>query len=390
MEITRGVISTAKKTVIYGVEGIGKTMLASHFPDPLYSDTEGSTKDYPLARLPAPSSWAMLLEEARFVRDNKPCKTYIIDTADWAEILCSKHICAKAEKTGIEDFGYGKGYVYLKEEFAKLLDILEEIVQRGIHVVLTSHATIRKIELPDEMGAYDKYELKTSKHVAPLMKEWADVVLFLNFKTYVTITDEKSGKGKAQGNRRVMYATHNACWDAKNRFGLPDMMDLDYNNIRFLYEGQAPTSQQTIKTTKAEPALPPQTNNTASTQSTVSAKEFAEQQVEQLQQKGFSIDQIVDDESEQQALAQNDFAADVQIPPLPSDSDDPVVQRLYQLMNAKGMSTDVLQATVADAGYFPRSTPIENYPKDFIEGCLIGAWDSVCAKAQQYMQTAFN
>ena len=29
---------------------------------------------------------------------------------------------------GIEDFGYGKGYTYVKEEFGKLLDALEEIL----------------------------------------------------------------------------------------------------------------------------------------------------------------------------------------------------------------------------------------------------------------------
>jgi hypothetical protein len=28
-------------------------------------------------------------------------------------------------------------------------------------------------------------------------------------------------------NRRMVYTTHSACWDAKNRFGLPDMFELD-------------------------------------------------------------------------------------------------------------------------------------------------------------------
>ena len=33
----------------------------------------------------------------------------------------------------------------------------------GINVVLTAHAQIRKFEQPDEMGAYDRYELKLGK-----------------------------------------------------------------------------------------------------------------------------------------------------------------------------------------------------------------------------------
>lgn len=43
MEIIRGVIPCAKKVVIYGPEGIGKSTFASRFPDPVFIDTEGST-----------------------------------------------------------------------------------------------------------------------------------------------------------------------------------------------------------------------------------------------------------------------------------------------------------------------------------------------------------
>ncbi|MSS13449.1 AAA family ATPase, partial [Porcincola intestinalis] len=63
MEITRGVIHKATKVVIYGPEGIGKSTLASKFPDPVFIDTEGSTNMMDVARLPAPSSWTMLFEE---------------------------------------------------------------------------------------------------------------------------------------------------------------------------------------------------------------------------------------------------------------------------------------------------------------------------------------
>ena len=43
--ITSGRIPGAKKIVIYGPEGIGKSTLASQFPDPVFIDTEDSTKD---------------------------------------------------------------------------------------------------------------------------------------------------------------------------------------------------------------------------------------------------------------------------------------------------------------------------------------------------------
>lgn len=77
----------------------------------------------------------MLLEEVKYVRDHPElCMTLVIDTADWAEQLASNHICSVNHKQSIEDFGYGKGYTKLYEEFGRLLDLLNEVISK----VLTS------------------------------------------------------------------------------------------------------------------------------------------------------------------------------------------------------------------------------------------------------------
>ena len=65
MEIIRGKIHSAQKVVIYGPEGIGKSTFAAHFPNPLFIDTEGSTKSMDVARLKKPSSFSMLIEEIK-------------------------------------------------------------------------------------------------------------------------------------------------------------------------------------------------------------------------------------------------------------------------------------------------------------------------------------
>ena len=135
--ITSGTIAAPVKTVLYGPEGIGKSTFAAQFPAPVFIDTEGGTKRLNVARLPAPTSWAMLLDEvAEVSRGNVPCGTLVIDTADWAERLCIDAVCARAKVKGIEDFGYGKGYTYAKEEFGKLLDALEEVLNTGHNVVV--------------------------------------------------------------------------------------------------------------------------------------------------------------------------------------------------------------------------------------------------------------
>ena len=106
MNITRGRIGGAKKVVIYGPEGIGKSTFASHFPDPVFIDTEGSTKDMDVARFDKASSWAMLLQQVKYVVDHpEACKTLVIDTADWAEQLEVEDLCAQKGWTGLEDAG---------------------------------------------------------------------------------------------------------------------------------------------------------------------------------------------------------------------------------------------------------------------------------------------
>ena len=235
LNISNGRVKRAQKVVIYGPEGIGKSTMASRFRNPLFVDTEGGTSHMDVRRIEKPATWEDLLSILEEIA-NTPniCESLIIDTADWTEQMAVTHVCTKYKKNGIEDFGYGKGYTYLAEEFTAFFQALDKIIAAGINVVVTAHAKMRKFEQPDEMGAYDRWEMKLSKQVAPLFKEWCDMLLFLNYQTYVITTENKSSK--AQGGKRVMYTSHHPCWDAKNRHGLPDILDLDYSNIAHIFE----------------------------------------------------------------------------------------------------------------------------------------------------------
>ncbi len=226
LKIESGVKPRPQKVVIYGCEGIGKTTLASRFPDPIIIDTEGGSTHMDVRRI-VPQNWSELLHIVREVALQKVCKTIVLDTADWAEQSAITHICEVNKKSGIEEFGYGKGYTYVAEEMGKLLAEFDSCIACGINVVITAHAKMRKFEQPDEMGAYDRWELKLSKQSAPLIKEWADMVLFCNYKTFAV--DDGNGHKKAKGGQRVIYTSHHPCWDAKNRHGLPEQIEMDYD-----------------------------------------------------------------------------------------------------------------------------------------------------------------
>jgi len=338
LEIIKGKVHRAQKAVLYGPEGIGKTSMASKFPEPLFCDTEGGSTHMDVARTPAPTSWNMLLAIVKEVAATPGlCKTFVLDTADWAERLCIEHVCNAHDKKGVEDFGYGKGYVFVYEEFGKLLNLLNDVIDRGIHVVITAHAQLRKFEQPDELGSYDRYELKLSKktgaQVADMLKEWCDMLLFLNYKTIVVNVDGNGavkGKNKAQGGQRVMYTTHTPSWDAKNRHGLPEELLMDYGAIAAHF-GSVPQTAPPVKPAQNPPPAQP--------------------------------------------VAKTEAQGTNELPPDQPGSNLPQV--LLDLMKLNNVLEPEIMYVVAQKGYYPDGTPIENYDPAFVRGVLIAAWPQV-------------
>lgn len=357
MQITKGKRARAQKVVVYGPEGVGKSTFAAQFPETLFIDTEGSTDNMDISRLDKPSSYTMLKTEIAWLKANPTaCKTLVIDTIDWAESLIVDDICALHQKKGIEDFGYGNGYVYVKEELGRFLNSLSELIDLGINIVLTAHAQIRKFEQPDEMGTYDRWELKlgkkTSSQTAPLVKEWADMVLFANYKTVVMTADNK--KKKATGGQRVLYTQHHPAWDAKNRHGLPEEMPFDYAGIAHIFYQAQP--QQTVP----EPA--PQAPAQEQTPTAEPAPQVQPQAQETPQQPSQAPESLTQPAPERQPYQEPNLA-------LP--------QALRDLMIQNQVTELEVQKAVAQKGYYPEDTPVIMYDPGFIDGVLIGAWDQV-------------
>ncbi len=255
MQISRGKKVGAQKVILYAPEGWGKTTTASKMPDPVFIDTEGSTKMLDVARLESDySDWNNILKAVDYIVENSPgaCQTLVIDTTDWAEQACINTLNTKHHTDNILTLDYGKGSQFVHAEFSKLLVKLDKLIVKGVNVVLLAHALMRKQELPEEMGAFDRWELKLqSKQVKAQLKEWADAVLFGNYRTLV-VEDSKTKSKKAKGGKRVIYTEHTPTWDAKNRHGMPSMMDLDYDKLNtYLFGDPVPVSK--IKEPEPEP-----------------------------------------------------------------------------------------------------------------------------------------
>ena len=99
-----------------------------------------------------------------------------------------------------------------------------------MHVLLIGHAQIKSFQDPELPSAYDRYQLKINDKAAALVREAADAVLFARFKT--ELVKVNGSKPKARGERnRIMYTESRPGWDAKNRFGLPFCMRLDWKTF---------------------------------------------------------------------------------------------------------------------------------------------------------------
>ena len=344
-ELTCGVQSKAIRLFAYGPEGIGKSTLAAQLPSPVFIDVEGGTNQLPVARLPKPSSWMMLMDEIQAVQNSEipDCKSLVIDTADASEALCIANVCAENGVTGIEKMPYGKGYVFVKEKWCKMLDALGEVVDHGVNVVLLGHSRLDKFERPDESGAYDRYSPKLidSKRasIAAATKEWCDMVLFLDYKIYV---EEQNGKAKAHGGRRIIHTTHHPCWDAKNRFGLPDEMPLNDETVATLCNLMTIAEQPVAPREQAAMAEPVQYEKPI---------------------VGKSVEEVTE-------------------PRDPRDEYPAEFSALVDLMKGDGITDEMLRRAVGAKGYRPRECPVDQYPADFV-AWLTSVWPSFVTFAKE-------
>ena len=235
MKITRGIEQSASKVCIHGPAGVGKTTLASEFPRPLFLDTENGSKRIDCDRVRC-SDWLTLKGAlVELARDPMGYETVVVDSGDWAEELLCLHLAAKDEKQRHpDDLPYGQGGVLIAKHFSSMLADCSLLVDRGINVVVIAHSVVKRVSPPDLEEAYDRYELKMRPKVAPKVMEWADAVLFANFKTRVAEGEDGKKRGRG-GKERKLFTERTAAWDAKNRFGLPSEVPMTIEALAPLF-----------------------------------------------------------------------------------------------------------------------------------------------------------
>lgn len=241
--ILTGKTNRPRRLTLYGVPGIGKSTFAAGAPSPVFIQTEQGLDDIGAARFPLAKSWTAVLDALAALAGDHDYRTVVIDSLSALEPLIWKHACNEKGKQNIEDFGYGKGYILVLDqwrELAKALDYLCD--ERGMHVVLIGHSKVTRFNDP-EGDAYDLYDMDINKYASSAIFRWSDEVLFANYEVLKATTGDGLRKRTIGiGGDRKLWTAERPSHKAKNRLGMPETIGLDWAEYE-KYMNPEPASQ---------------------------------------------------------------------------------------------------------------------------------------------------
>ena len=226
--------SAPPRVVIHGPHGVGKSTLGANAYNPIFLPFENGLSGIETSAFPLLTTWADTLAALdTLVREPHEFGTAVLDSADWLEPIVWSEACRVNSWTSIEAPGFGKGYVEANRLWRELLDRLDALRARGMAVILIAHSQIKRFEAPDT-EAYERYEIKLQRGAAALVQEWADVIGFANFETAIKKENTGMSGTRARGiatGRRLMHVVEKPAYVAKNRYGMPDSILLDWNAL---------------------------------------------------------------------------------------------------------------------------------------------------------------
>ena len=246
-KIQKGQKARSPRIMLIGVEGVGKSTAGASMPNPIFICGESGLVGPQFAEIHSftPDNWGEALQFIdELTKAPGDFKSLVIDTLDWVEPMLYAYVCTKAGHKNIEDFGYGKGYVVAQQEARQLIARLDRLNAMGMNILILCHSQIKTVNNPCGDN-YDHFEAKVNAKIGCIFKEWCDVVLFAQFDMY---TKKDGMRSKAfGGDGRIVQTTHSAAWDAKNRYGLPEVMPLDMEAIlEAITQGQ-PQDMEALK-----------------------------------------------------------------------------------------------------------------------------------------------
>ena len=220
----------APRLVVYGVEGIGKSTFAAGAPNPIFILTEDGLGSLSVAHFPIAKTFANVMSAIATLHDEShDFYTVVIDSLDWLENIIWREVEAAHDA---KDLAYGKGAIIAADRWRQVLEGLDALrLHRKMVVILIAHTTIKRFDSP-EVEPYDRYQPKLQERSSAVIREWADALLFANYKVMVKKDDVGFNKTTNRGfttGERLLFTSERPAYMAKNRYALPDSIPLSWD-----------------------------------------------------------------------------------------------------------------------------------------------------------------
>jgi len=228
--ILKNTAMAAPRVMVYGVEGIGKSTFGAGAPNPVYILTEDGLGSLNVDHFPLATSFQDVMDAiSTLYKDNHAFETVVIDSLDWLEAIIQREI---EQKYDAKDLAYGKGALIAAERWREILDGLNALRNdKGMIVILIAHTTIKRFDSP-EVEPFDRYQPKLQERSNAVVREWADAVLFANYRTIVKKDDvgfnQTSNRGISTGER-LLFTSERPAYMAKNRYNMPESIPLSWD-----------------------------------------------------------------------------------------------------------------------------------------------------------------
>lgn len=232
--------STAPRITLYGKPGIGKSTLASHFPDPLFFLTE-ENEVTGIKALPVATSFKTVWSNLKALLElpELPFKTLVVDSISKLDALVIDYILEseplnkngqKPSSLNAACGGYGAGFSRAQVIHRGLKSHFDRFKDRGVAVIYISHLEVVKHRAPDSED-YDIYTIVMNHNKSrEIYIDDVDLVAFCRQKSFTSETDSGRKVIRSTSDRVILAGVHDG-HVSKNRYNMPDDIEMSFNAL---------------------------------------------------------------------------------------------------------------------------------------------------------------